>query len=212
MIIVGAGGHAQVVANILLQMKDDGGTAIPIGYVDDDSTLAGTELLGLPVLGPTADLETISHDAVILAIGDNQTRKRLFNTLDTGSHQFIAACHPSAVIGRDVSIGAGVMIAANVVINAGSTIGDDVILNTACTIDHHNRIGDHAHIGPGANLGGDVTVGEGSLIGIGATVMPQRRVGAWCTIGAGALVHEDLPDGVTAVGVPARIIRRDPIG
>jgi len=59
-------------------------------------------------------------------------------------------------------------------------------------------------IAPGAHLGGEVTIGEGVLIGIGATVMPQRRVGDWAVVGAGACVVEDVPDGVTVVGVPAR--------
>jgi acetyltransferase EpsM len=44
------------------------------------------------------------------------------------------------------------------------------------------------------------------LIGIGATIMPGRQVGPWSVVGAGALVHRDLPGGVTAVGVPANII------
>ena len=70
-----------------------------------------------------------------------------------------------------------------------------------------NVIGDHAHIAPGVHLGGDVTIGEGTLIGIGAVVMPQRRVGAWCTVGAGAVVTRDLPDQVVAIGAPARVIR-----
>lgn len=209
-IIVGAGGHAQVVADILFQMKNAGEPLNPVGYVDDDPDLADAELLGLPVIGRTADLHTVPHDAIIVAVGDNQTRKGLFANLDTRGEQFVVACHPSAVIAPDVPVGAGAMICANVVVNPGSAIGSGAILNTACTVNHHNEIGDHVHLAPGAHLGGDVNVGEGTLIGIGATVMPRRRIGNWCTVGAGAVVHEDLPDGVTAVGVPARIIRGEP--
>ena len=208
-IIVGAGGHAQVVADILFQMKRAGKTVNPIGYVDDDPDLIGQERLGLPVLGKVAELKTTPHDAVVVAIGDNQIRECLFNALRERGEQFLVARHPTAVIASDVTVGASAMICAGVVVNSGSSIGNGVILNTACTVDHHNRIGDHAHVAPGVHLGGDVIVGAGTLIGIGATVMPQRRVGEWCTIGAATLVHEDLADGVTAVGVPARIMRPD---
>jgi acetyltransferase-like isoleucine patch superfamily enzyme len=88
-------------------------------------------------------------------------------------------------------------------------IGDNVILNTGCTVDHHNRIGNHARIAPGVHLSGDVTIGEGTLVGIGATMIPQRTVGAWSVIGAGSVVTRDIPAYATAVGMPARVIRRE---
>jgi carbonic anhydrase/acetyltransferase-like protein (isoleucine patch superfamily) len=81
-----------------------------------------------------------------------------------------------------------------------------VILNTSCSVDHHNVIGDHVHIAPGARLGGHVTIGEGTLVGIGATVLPGCRVGSWSIVGAGAVVTEDLSDGLVAVGSPARTV------
>lgn len=203
-VIVGAGGHAQVVADILLRMRDAGEPVVPIGYVDDDPALTSEVRLGLPVLGTTADLDAIAHDAIVVGVGDASTRKDLYTSLRMRGERFEVARHPSAVIGEGVQVGDGTMICANVVVNPGSVIGSNVILNTSCTVDHHNRIGAHAHVAPGAHLGGDVTVGEGALIGIGATVLPQRRVGAWCTVGAGALVNKDLADGVMVIGVPAR--------
>jgi sugar O-acyltransferase (sialic acid O-acetyltransferase NeuD family) len=144
---------------------------------------------------------------VIVAIGDNATRQRIFERLQSQGERFVVARHPSAVIGAGVQIGPGSMICAGVVVNPSSIIGANVILNTACTVDHHNHIGDHAHVAPGVHLGGDVTIGEGTLIGIGATVMPQRQVGTWSVVGAGALVYTDLPDRVVAVGMPAKVIR-----
>ena len=95
------------------------------------------------------------------------------------------------------------MICAGAVINPGTEIGTNVILNTGCTVDHHNQIGDHVHIAPGVNTGGDVTIGEGTLLGIGSTVMPGRVVESWCTVGAGACVTKTVPQGATVVGVPA---------
>jgi acetyltransferase EpsM len=49
-------------------------------------------------------------------------------------------------------------------------------------------------------------VGEGTQVGIGASVLPGIRIGKWCTIGAGAAIIRDVPDGVTVVGVPGRIV------
>jgi sugar O-acyltransferase (sialic acid O-acetyltransferase NeuD family) len=205
-IIIGAGGHGQVVADILLRMKECAASVDPIGYLDDNTGLQGRCVLNLPVLGSVNHLSEIPHDCVIVALGDNHIRKAIFNELLSRGEAIAIARHPKAVIAPDVIIGPGTMICAGVVINPAANIGCNVILNTGSTIDHHNEIGDHVHIAPGAHLGGDVRIGTGSLVGIGATVMPGRRVGAHCIVGAGALVRKDIPDGSTAVGVPARII------
>lgn len=205
-IIVGAGGHGQVVAEILWRMHAAGHEIAPVGYLDEDEGMWGQKRAGLPVIGKIADLAAIPHDGVIVGIGNNHVRRHLFQQLQARHEQLVVACHPTAVLARDITIGPGTLICANVVVNPGSIIGANVILNTACTVDHHTHIGDHVHIAPGVHLGGDVQVGEGSLVGIGAVVIPQKRVGKWCTVGAAAAVHRDLPDEVTAVGVPARIL------
>lgn len=207
-IIVGAGGHGQVVADALLCARKYGAAVRPIGYVDDNPALTGQCRLGLPIVGRVCDLAVTNHDALVIAIGNNKIRSRLYTLLQQQGHDFTTVCHPRAVIGANVIIGAGTVIFAGVVVNTGSIIGDNVILNTACTVDHHNHVGDHVHLAPGVHLGGEVRIGEGTLVGIGATVMSQRSVGMWSTVGAGALVHRDLPARVTAYGVPAQIKRQ----
>lgn len=64
------------------------------------------------------------------------------------------------------------------------------------------------HISPGAHLAGNVTVGEGTHIGVGVSVIPGCKIGEWSVIGAGAVVVEDIPPRVVAVGVPARPVRK----
>ena len=206
-LIVGAGGHGQVVADILLRMQEGGHPIEPVGFLDDDPQLWGKRFLGIPVLGGMADLPAIPHDAIIIGIGDNETRRRVFLQWKAVGERFIVARHPDAVVAPDVIIGAGAMICAGVVVNTGAWIGENVILNTGCTVDHHNRIRDHVHIAPGVHLAGNVEVGEGTLVGIGAVMIPQRKVGAWSVIGAGAVVTEDIPARTVAVGVPARPLR-----
>lgn len=207
-VIVGAGGHGQVVADVLLSAARLNSDAQPVGYVDDDTSLSGRVLLGLPVLGRIDSLSRIPHDAVVVAIGDNATRRTVFDKLTARNERFVVACHPSAIVAESVEVGRGTMICAGAIVNPGATIGSNVILNTGCSIDHHNRIGDHVHVAPGVCTGGDVTVEASVLIGIGAVVMPGRTIGARSTVGAGALVQQDVPEATVVVGVPARPVRR----
>lgn len=207
-LILGAGGHAQVVADILLRMRDAGAAVAPMGYLDDDAQLMGRMFLGLPVLGGIDETSTIDHDAVVVAIGHNETRERIFAALLARNERFVVARHPGAIVAPDVQIGPGAVICAGAVVNPGSVIGANVILNTGCTVDHHNTIGDHAHIAPGVHLGGDVLVGIGTLVGIGATVIPQRSVGDWSVVGAGSVVTKTIPACVVAAGMPARVVRK----
>jgi sugar O-acyltransferase (sialic acid O-acetyltransferase NeuD family) len=204
-VIVGAGGHGQVVADII-RVAGRHAAGRVLGYVDDGWACRATELQGVPVLGPVSALPAVPHDAVIVAIGDNRTRARLTGSLP--DEAFWTAVHPASVVCEDAGIGPGSMICAGAIVNTGAVIGRGVILNTACSVDHHNTIGDFVHIAPGARLGGEVTVGEGAFVGIGAVVLPQITIGAWSVIGAGAVVIRDVPDGATVVGNPARPLRK----
>jgi acetyltransferase-like isoleucine patch superfamily enzyme len=100
------------------------------------------------------------------------------------------------------------VVFAQAAVQALASIGVGSILNTGCSVDHDAQLAGGVHICPGAHLAGEVQVGSRSWIGIGASVIQQVRIGADVTVGAGAAVVCDLPDGVTAVGVPARVLPR----
>jgi sugar O-acyltransferase (sialic acid O-acetyltransferase NeuD family) len=206
-LILGAGGQGLVVADILLRAREQGSDALPMGLLDDDAALEGKLLLGLPVLGPCARLSDIAHDAIVVAIGDNHRREDASLGLEQRGEHLIVACHPHASIARDVELGAGCMVSAGVVVVPGARVGRGVLLNTRCSVDHRSVVGAFAHLGPGATVGADVIIGERTLVGLGAAVMSGRRVGADTVVGAAALVAHDLPDGVVAAGVPARVTR-----
>jgi sugar O-acyltransferase (sialic acid O-acetyltransferase NeuD family) len=204
-LLLGAGGHAQVVADIVRAQENAGERRRFIGYLDDRA--ADLRLsLGPDVLGTIADCSTIEHDALIVAVGDNSVRRRLFNQAAGRGAHFAFVKHPTSTIAPDVDLGPGTIVCAGVVINTRAIVGVNAIINTSASVDHHCRIGDHVHIAPGVHLGGDVKIGEGALVGIGAVVLPGKSIGAWATVGAGAVVIDDVPPGATVVGVPARSV------
>jgi sugar O-acyltransferase (sialic acid O-acetyltransferase NeuD family) len=202
-LIVGAGGHGQVVADILQAQRAAGEDVDMIGFVDDDPELEGQHRLGRPILGNLAAIARIGPDAVILAVGDNARRACLDQDMRRAGQRFATARHPSALIAGGASVGDGSMICARVVVGCGSRVGRGVILNTACTVDHHARLDDFVHVAPGVHLGGDVSIGSRSMLGIGAIVLPGVSIGCSAVVGAGAVVTRDVAAGATVVGVPA---------
>lgn len=203
--VFGGGGHAKVVIASL----ESAGIS-PAGIFDDEPALHGTEILGVPVVGPLPPPEAPAHPSAraIVAIGVNRVRRAIverYPGLAWGT-----AVHASAMVHRTARIGPGTVIFANAVVQPDSIIGAHAILNTGAQVDHDCRIGDFAHLGPAGCLGGGVHLMEGAFLGVGCACAPYTAVGEWTTVGAGAAVVRDLPSHVTAVGVPARTIKRHP--
>lgn len=198
MIVYGASGHGKVIIEILEDMGINDIT------VWDDNRDA--RLWDYPTVAPLAANK--ATDAMIIAIGNNRTRKMIAERYQANIN-FATAIHPGTQISKRATVGEGSVLMAGILINADTTIGRHCIINTGCTIDHDCVVGDYAHISPNATLCGDVHVGEGTQIGAGSVVIQCKRIGRYCTIGAGTVVISDVPDYATVVGNPGRIIKID---
>ena len=207
-VVVGAGGHARVVLESLVAL----GVYEIVGLTDPDQSKWRTLLGGYPILGGDDVLPTLRSEGVdgaIIALGSNRLRARLFECVIALGFKMVNAIHPWSWISPSAQIGNGVVVMAGAVINANAQVGDNTIINTSATVDHDCCIGDHVHIAPGCHLGGNVQVGIGTLVGISASVIPDRRIGQWSIVGAGAVVVRDLPDNCVATGVPATVKDRN---
>jgi len=205
-VVFGAGGHAKVVLDVLDRM----GAHEIVGLLDDSAELLGTVRRGYRVLGGREQFGALLDkgvDAIIVALGDNQQRKAVYEEAKRMGFTLFSAVDPSAQIGGGVVIGSGCLVVAGAVVNVDAEIGDNVIVNTGATVDHDCRIGAHVHLSPGVHLAGRVVIGASAHIGIGAVVLPNLTIGKHCVVGAGSVVREDVPDGMVVAGNPARIIK-----
>jgi sugar O-acyltransferase (sialic acid O-acetyltransferase NeuD family) len=199
-LIIGAGGHGKVVADILQRQGEQ-----IIGFLDDVSALWGSLCMGLPILGSVAGFQSYRPEGMIVGVGSNAARKKIVERLgDAAQNLWINAIHPQAVLAESVRLGRGVVICAGVVVNPDVIIGNHAIINTAASLDHDDVIADYVHVAPGCHLAGQVQVDEGTLLGVGVSVISGCKIGRWATVGAGAVVVGDIPERVTAKGVPAR--------
>lgn len=198
-IIIGAGGHAKVIADIVGCRGDR-----LLGFLDDGA--CKNEVAGYPVMGKIESYVNYPQAEFVIGIGNAAARRRIAGELE--GVRWYTAIHPAAVVSSmDVTVGAGTVVMANAVIGPGAVIGAHCIVNTAAVVEHDNRIGDFAHISVGAKLAGTVSVGEETWVGIGAAVSNNVSICGGCMIGAGAVVVKAITEPGTYVGVPARRIK-----
>ena len=201
-VVIGAGGHAKVVIATL----QAAGFAVA-ALLDDDPARAGSVLLGVEVQGTTADLLRVERVPAVIAVGDNRSRREIAGRL--AGLEWLSVVHPAAFVHPSVRLGPGTIVFAGCVIQPDTILGSHVIVNTGARVDHDCLIEDFVHLAPGTLLAGGVTVREGALLGVGSAAIPGVTVGPWTTVGAGGVVIDDLPGGVTAVGVPALPRRKE---
>ena len=113
------------------------------------------------------------------------------------------------LLGKDATVWFGTVIrgdVARVAIGERTNVQDNAVVH--CDTGVENIIGCDVVIGHGAIVHGK-SVGDGALIGMGATLLSRTTVGRGCLIAAGAVVPPDMqvPDGMMAMGVPAKIVR-----
>ncbi|ADO76482.1 acetyltransferase [Halanaerobium praevalens] len=203
-IIIGAGGHAKVIADIIIKRKKIlKENPVIEGFLDDKYTKEEAIYQGIPLIGTIEKINTLKKEDYyfIIAIGNNEIREKIANKYEL---KYYTAVHPDAILAEGVGIGEGTAIMANAVINSSAKIEAHCIINTSSIIEHDNHIESFVHISPNTVLAGNVKVGRKSWIGMGSSVIQGINIGENVKIGAGSVVLNDIKDNVTAYGIPCR--------
>jgi len=144
---------------------------------------------------------------IVFAFQGNQARLRLAEMVKARGFELATAIHPTASVSASASVGAGTVVRAQSAIGPETRIGANCIIGYGAMVSHDCMIEDRVHLSSGVNVAGCVTIGRATWVGMGATIIDPRSVGTNSMIGAGAVVTADVPDGVVAYGVPARVVR-----
>ena len=207
-LLIGSSGHAKVVIDIVEKEK----RYHIIGLIDAFHNI-GETTIGYAVLGDEANIpdlvEKNNITGFIVAIGDNSVREKVVtNIREICPHvPFVSTIHPTASIGKDVTVGCGTVIMAGAVINPCCSVGDFCIINTNASLDHDSSMGNFSSLAPRASTGGNCTIGNFTAIGIGAILCHGISIGNNSVIGASSLVMNNLEGLIVAYGTPARKIR-----
>lgn len=208
-VIVGAGGIARQVLDILLDCNKINLQYNILGFVVENNYYKENTVINeFPVVGNFDWLKTnIKQLNIICAVGDVTLKKRWVSELNEYNPTYINAIHPNAIITKWNNLGTGNIIDIACIISNTESIGNHNLFNLQVTLGHDVIIEDYVTIGPGSHISGNVSIGSETYIGTGANVIEKKDIGNNCVIGAGACVVTNIPNGATAVGVPAKIIK-----
>lgn len=211
-VILGTRGAGRLALDTLRCSKAD--DVEVAGFIDDAPEARGQVVMGVPVFGTFAQLPELMKlhkiDGFFLGFSDNlmKLREERFEACLRMGLQPFNIIHPSVLIAPSVKIGTGVFIGTGVMAELDAEIGDNCSIHMGSTIGHDCVLEKNVWLSGGVNLAGAVKIGPGVRLGTGANVIPKCRLGRNSTVGAGAVVIDDVPDNVTVVGVPARIMDR----
>lgn len=186
-------------------MADESGKWPEIVFIDDR---AETErLLGCPVYRFQQFRARFAPADVrfVVAIGEPKFRREAFERMARAGYTGGVLVHPSAYISPDAAVGEGTAICHGAFIGSQAKIGNNCYFSRNASVGHDAVIGAHTRLGVNAFIGGHAVIGENAFIGAGALLRDRIQFGSSSVAALGAAVFDDVPDGVTVIGNPARI-------
>lgn len=200
--MVGAGGHARAVADVLRRA----GRAV--GCVSDPRVRWPEDgVLALDSEDAAFGWAAAHGAPLVVAVGDNSARLRIAGAASLRGLAMPPVVASSATVSSLAALGAGAVVMEHAHVGPGSTLGTGVLVNTGAIVEHDCSVADGSHLAPGAVMLGDSHVGERAFVGARSVILPTHRVGRDATVGAGAVVTSDVPPHWTVVGVPAKPVR-----
>jgi sugar O-acyltransferase (sialic acid O-acetyltransferase NeuD family) len=196
LLLVGGGDGAVQVLDALCGSRTQKATCI----VDDDETLEGKELMGVPVVGKIDRdvaqriLRSGQADACVITISTIiDLRARIYEQWSRSGLPFANVVHPSVHVGSNMAMGTGNVILAFTHLGACARIGHNNFFSAYTNIEHHSTVGSHCSFGPGVLFSSNVKVADRVRFGSGVFVEPYLSIGATSVIASGSIIMRDIP-------------------
>lgn len=195
-ILLGGGGHASVVAEILLSQ----GREI-IAVVSPEPIAERAVFKGIKRLTSDGDVACFSASDVKLVNGvgmmpGSVMRQKINEHFLAQGYQFDTVISPDAVVSPYAIIEQGCQVFAGAIVQTGATIGAHSIINSKALVEHDCVLGEHNHVAPGATLCGQVTTKRNVFIGAGAIVINNITICENAVVGAGSCITRSVDAGV----------------
>lgn len=203
-LIVGAGGFGR---EVLLWARDAWPALAPkiAGFLSADAGRLNGHACPLPIVADPAAFEPQPGDALLLAIGIPEVRRRVAEDLLARGAEFLTLVHPTAIVAPSASIGPGSILCPYAIVSDAARLGRFTLMNYHSSLGHDAATGDFAVLSPYATLGGGAQIGDDVFMGLHASVGPGKRIGARSKVSANSAALSDAPAQSLVHGVPGRV-------
>lgn len=150
---------------------------------------------GLPFLGSPQEYTPSADDAVLIALGSVDLRRRMADTLAARGARLFTYAHRSAWVSPSARLAPGVLVCPHSIVNAGAELAANVAVNVFCSVGHGAKVGEHAVLSPYCSLSGNSVLGDRGFMGTRATLFPKVVLGPDCIVDAHSAVKQSAPAG-----------------
>ncbi|MGQ0708808.1 MAG: NeuD/PglB/VioB family sugar acetyltransferase [Rhodoferax sp.] len=202
-----AGGFGKEVMDVARRLNSSGQRWEEIHFVDDsctESSKYGSKVFSLDYLLSTGALV---RGEVVIANGEPAVREKLANRLIAVGAALGVVTDVSTLIADSAVLEPGTVVTPLCSISSDSRLMRNVSVNTMSIVGHDVEVGENSVISSMVNIGGACKIGKNCYIGMGALIKESLVIGDNVIIGMGSVVYNDIPDGVIALGNPARPMR-----
>lgn len=205
-VVLGTGGHATVVGDILLLLGYEiyacVGSSPPNSKVFDNCLYIPTDENLVSIL-PNDEVWLVN--GLGLLPSTKHIRSKVIEFYETQGYEFISVISPTALISPFSNVEQGAQILDRAVVHAETRVGKHTIVNTAAIVEHHCVIGCSVHIAPNSTVCGGVKVGDFCHVGAGSVVIQGVEIGSNSLVGAGAVLTKSIGENSKVYGFKTKI-------
>lgn len=204
-VIYGAGGLGRELLGLVNAIDPQKEEWHFLGYIDDNNS-SNNSL----IIGDSSWFDSLNEPvSVVLGIASPQAKARIYDKLQKSSLvEFPILIHPQAYVEPSATLAQGCVISAFCFVAVESSLGICSFLNAGAQLGHDSKIGNFTSLMPQASVAGNVTIGDKTFVGMNASILQGLTIGTDVTVGIGSVLLNNVPDGVTVMGYPARIIQK----
>lgn len=205
LIIVGASGFGRELLEWIIDINEACRKWEIKGFLDDNITVLNGMHCKYNVLGRIQDWIPSNNEVFACGLAIPSMKLNVVKLLKSKGAFFETIIHPSTIIGDNVKIGEGTVIAPRSLLTTNVELGSFVTFLSS-DAGHDSKIGNFSTLSGKCSVNGHVEIGEKVYLGNGSLIYPGKKVGDGAFVGIGSVVLNNVKAGTKVFGNPAKRI------